>query len=64
MYTAMYFVGALGPKFLNDFLLNDVMRKGTKISITNICGPEAPLKFGNAVSQDIMFANYYEENFL
>jgi len=60
----MYLIAPLAPKFLNDFLLNDIMRKGTKISITNICGPEDPLKFGNAVSQDIMFANYYEENFL
>jgi WS/DGAT C-terminal domain len=66
LYTAMYFVSALAPKFVNDFLLNDVMRKGTKISITNICGPEEPLQFGasGAKSEAIMFANYYEENFL
>ena len=60
----MYIVSAIAPKVVNSFILDDVMRKGTKISITNICGPEAALKFGSAVSQDIMFVNYYEENFL
>jgi len=65
LYTAQWLTGALLPAFVNHFLINGVMRKGTKISITNICGPEEPLEFGYGnKARSIMFANYYEEAFL
>lgn len=41
------------------------MDKGIKISITNICGPEKPLKFGNdALSKEILFMSFLKTEFL
>jgi hypothetical protein len=65
LFTGQMLTGALLPSFINQYLINGVMRKATKISITNICGPEEPLQFGYGnKARSIMFANYYEEAFL
>ena len=65
LFTAQTITGALLPKFANQYLINGVMRKGTKVSVTNICGPEEPLYFGYGnKARNSMVANYYEESFL
>jgi hypothetical protein len=59
--VAQTLTGALLPDFVNKYLINGLMRKASKVSITNICGPEEALHFGYGnKARSIMFANYYE----
>ena len=46
------------PNFINDINRGIVFANETKCSISNVCGPESPLRFGNAFSKEILFQTY------
>lgn len=61
MFTCMTTIAAhIFPRFMKDIVLNNSIRTGMKVNVTNICGPEVPLKFGDSsISEEIMFVNFF-----
>lgn len=66
LFNTMKLMSGLLPKVICDLLINTMLRQSIKVSITNICGPEAALQFGDqgAQSKEIMFANFFEQPYI
>lgn len=50
------------PTFTKSWWMSDCYNSMT-VNLTNICGSEIPLKFGDALSEEIMFHSWAEDHF-